>query len=436
MNAAAMNFEETVDYIINTRHRSDIKGLARMRRFMELLGNPQDQLSYIHITGTNGKGSTTAMLNSVLKHAGYKAGMFVSPYVLEFRERIQINGEMIPKDDLVRIVAKIKPVLDRMYEEGDGPVQFELVTAIGFVYFAEQKCDVVCLEVGIGGERDSTNIIHDPLVAVFANIAFDHVNMLGNTIEEIAQKKAGIIKGRCTAVAYPEMDFSALAVIMEKCAATGATLVQGNRKAVQLHGRSIEGTRFSYGDLEILLPLLGEHQVCNCLNVIEVVKALRTKGFAIRDEHIAEGVRTTRFPARAEILAKDPLTILDGAHNENGITALEDVLALAVTKEDGTKRELAIIMGMMADKDCDKSVARIAAHAQHFIAVTPSLTYRAMPKEDLVKLAEPYCVHTEVNGSFRGAYERAAELVGKDGVVIICGSLYLATDMRNAILGE
>ena len=214
MNAAAMNFEETVDYIINTRHRSDIKGLARLGRFMVLLGNPQDQLSYIHITGTNGKGSTTAMLNSVLKHAGYKAGMFVSPYVLEFRERIQINGEMIPKDDLVCIVAKIKPVLDKMYEEGDGPVQFELVTAIGFVYFAEQKCDVVCLEVGIGGERDSTNIIHDPLVAVFANIAFDHVNMLGNTIEEIAQKKAGIIKGRCTAVAYPEMDFSALAVIM------------------------------------------------------------------------------------------------------------------------------------------------------------------------------------------------------------------------------
>ena len=418
--AAAMNFEETVDYIINTRHRSDIKGLARMRRFMELLGNPQDQLSYVHITGTNGKGSTTAMLNSVLKHAGYKAGMFVSPYVLEFRERIQINGEMIPKEDLVRIVAKIKPVLDRMYEEGDGPVQFELVTAIGFVYFAEQKCDVVCLEVGIGGERDSTNIIHDPLVAVFANIAFDHVNMLGNTIEEIAEKKAGIIKGHCTAVAYPEMQPEALAVIMEKCASTGATLVQGNRKAVQIHGRSIEGTRFSYGDLEILLPLLGEHQVCNCLNVIEVIKALRTKGFAIRDEHILEGVRTTRFPA----------------HNENGITALEDVLALAITREDGSKRELAIIMGMMADKDCDKSVARISAHAQHFIAVTPSLTYRAMPKEDLVKLAEPYCAHTEVNDSFRGAYERAAELVGADGVVIICGSLYLATDMRNAILGE
>ena len=154
-----MNFEQTVDYIINLRHRSDIKGLSRMRRFMELLGNPQDRLSYIHITGTNGKGSTTAMLNSILTCAGYRAGMFVSHYVLEFRERIQIGGEMIPKEELVRIVQKIKPVIDRMYEEGDGPVQFEVVTAIGFVYFVEQKCDVVCLEVGIGGLKDSNNII-------------------------------------------------------------------------------------------------------------------------------------------------------------------------------------------------------------------------------------------------------------------------------------
>lgn len=432
---AAMNFEETVDYIINTRHRSDIKGLSRMRRFMERLGNPQDKLSYVHITGTNGKGSTTAMLNSILTHAGYKAGMFVSPYVLEFRERIQIGGEMIPKDDLVRIVAEMKPVIDQMYAEGDGPVQFELVTAIGFIYFAQQKCDVVCLEVGIGGERDSTNIIHDPLAAVFANIAFDHTNMLGNTLEAIATQKAGIIKGRCIAVAYPLMDPEALAAIMEKCAMCGARLVQGNRQAAQIQSRSIEGTCFSYAGLNITLPLLGEHQVCNAINVIETAKVLREKGFDIKDADIIEGIRTTFFPARAELLGKDPLVILDGAHNENGIRALEDVLGLAVTKKDGSKKKLAVIMGMMADKDCEKSVARISAHADYFIAVTPSLIYRALPKEELVKLAEPYCSHTEVNDSFRGAYERAVELVGKDGVVIICGSLYLATDMRNAILG-
>lgn len=434
--STAMNFEETVEYILNIRHRSDIKGLARMRRFMGLLGNPQDTLSYIHITGTNGKGSTTAMLNSVLKHAGYKAGMFVSPYVLEFRERIQINGEMIPKEDLVRIVSEIKPVIDRMYEEGDGPVQFEVVTAIGFTYFAQQKCDVVCLEVGIGGERDSTNVIHEPLAAIFANIAFDHTNMLGNTLEAIATQKAGIIKGRCTAVAYPLMAPEALAVVMEKCAVCGARLVQGNRRAVQIHSCSIEGTAFSYGGLEIQLPLLGEHQVCNCLNVIETAKALREKGFGIKDEDIVEGIRTTHFPARAEILNRDPLVILDGAHNDDGAKALEDVLHLAVAKEDGSKRKLAVIMGMMRDKDYDKAVSRISAHADYFIAVTPSLEYRALPKEELVKSAEPHCPHTELGTSFRGAYERAVELVGADGVVVICGSLYLATDMRTAILGE
>lgn len=430
-----MNFEQTVDYILNIRHRSEHKGLDRMRRFMELLGNPQDQLQYVHITGTNGKGSTTAMLNSVLKHAGYKAGMFVSPYVLEFRERVQIGGEMIPKEELVRIVAQIKPIIDRMYAQGDGPVQFEVVTAIGFVYFAQQKCDIVCLEVGIGGARDSTNVIREPLVAVFGNIAFDHTNMLGNTLGAIAAQKAGIIKGRCTAVAYPQMDPEALGEIMEKCARCGATLVQGNRQAAKVLSRSIEGTRFAYGGLELSLPLLGEHQVCNAINVIEAARALREKGFAIRDEDIAEGIRATRFPARAELLGRNPLVILDGAHNDDGAKALEDVVSLAVNREDGSRRTLAVIMGMMRDKDYVRAVARIAPHADSFIAVTPSLEYRALPKEELAKAAQPYCEHTEVSESFRGAYERAIELAGKDGVVVICGSLYLATDMRTAILG-
>ena len=430
-----MNFEQTVEYILNIRHRSDIKGLTRMRRFMALLGNPQDQLKYVHITGTNGKGSTTAMHNSVLTKAGYKAGMFVSPYVLEFRERIQIGGKMIPKEDLVRTVAKIKPVIDQMYAEGDGPVQFEVVTAIGFVYFCEQKCDIVCLEVGIGGERDSTNIIHEPLAAVFANIAFDHTNMLGNTLEAIATQKAGIIKGHCAVIAYPQMDPEALGAIMEKCAVCGATLIQGNRRGAQVLSRSVMGTRFSYDGLEIDLPLLGEHQVCNAINVVETAKALRTKGFAITDDHILAGIQDTRFPARAEVLGQNPLVILDGAHNDNGAAALEDVIALAVTRQDGTKRPLAVIMGMMRDKDYTKAVARIASHADYFIAVTPSLEYRALAKEELVLSAQPYCAHTELGDGFRSAYERAVSLVGEQGVVVICGSLYLATDMRSAILG-
>ena len=424
-----MNFEQTVDYIINLRHRSDIKGLNRMRRFMGLLGNPQDRLSYIHITGTNGKGSTTAMLNSILTCAGYKAGMFVSPYVLEFRERIQIGGKMIPKDDLVRIVREIKPVIDQMYEEGDGPVQFEVVTAIGFVYFAEQKCDVVCLEVGIGGLRDSTNIIHEPLAAVIANIGLDHTNMLGNTLEAIAAQKAGIIKGRCPVCVYPVIAPEALAVIMEKCAENGNPLIQGNFNHAEIVQHSIDGTVFIYDGLKIQLPLLGRHQVCNAINVIETIHAVRGAGFQITDGQIVQGIAEVKFPARAEILCRQPLTILDGAHNDNGAEALE------ATLKDVLKdiKPLILVMGMMGDKDCQKVVKRLASLADTVIAVTPSLEYRALPKEKLAEIAREYCKNVELGDGFRESWLRAAELAGEKGAVVICGSLYLATDMRTAV---
>lgn len=425
-----MNFEQTVDYIINLRHRSEIKGLNRMRRFMGLLGNPQDKLSYIHITGTNGKGSTTAMLNSILTCAGYKAGMFISPYVLEFRERIQIGGKMIPKDDLVRIVSAIKPVIDQMYQEGDGPVQFEVVTAIGFVYFAEQKCDVVCLEVGIGGLRDSTNIIQEPLAAVIANIGFDHTNMLGNTLEAIASQKAGIIKGKCPVCAYPLMAPDALAAIMEKCAENGNTLIQGNFSHANIIKHDIDGTDFIYDGLKIHLPLLGQHQICNAINVIETIRAIRGAGIQVADSQIIQGIANVTFPARTEILCRQPLTILDGAHNDNGAEALE------ITLKDVLKdiKPLVAIMGMMGDKDCQKVVGRIASLADAVIAVTPSLEYRALPKEKLAEIAGEYCGCVELGAGFRESYLRGLELAGKDGAVVICGSLYLATDMRAAIL--
>lgn len=425
-----MNFEQTVDYIINLRHRSDVKGLARMRRFMELLGNPQDKLRYIHITGTNGKGSTTAMLNSILTCAGYKAGMFISPYVLEFRERIQIGGQMIPKDDLVRIVSQIKPVIDQMYEEGDGPVQFEVVTAIGFNYFAEQKCDVVCLEVGIGGLRDSTNIIQEPLAAVFTNIGLDHTNMLGNTPSEIAAHKAGILKGKCPAVVYPRMDLDALSALMEKCAEKGNPLIQGNFDHASMIQEGLDGTDFFYGGTAYHLPLLGRHQICNAINAIETIHAIQGSGIRVEEAQIARGLAEVKFPARAEILCRHPLTILDGAHNDNGAEALEAVLQ-EVLRNRGP---IAVIMGMMADKDCRKVVGRIAKLADVVIAVTPSLEYRALKSGELAEIAREYCGHVELGEGFRESFLRAGELAGENGAVVICGSLYLATDMRKTVL--
>lgn len=424
-----MTGQEAVELIHREAWTGRKPGLSRTLELLSRVGNPHEKLNYVHITGTNGKGSTTAMLNSILTCAGYRAGMFVSPYVLEFRERIQIGGEMIPKEELVRIVQKIKPVIDRMYEEGDGPVQFEVVTAIGFVYFVEQKCDVVCLEVGIGGLKDSTNIIREPLAAVIANIGLDHTNMLGNTVEEIAAQKAGIIKGKCPVCVYPGVDPKALAVIMEKCAENGSTLIQGNFRHADILRQDINGTVFTYNSLTIRLPLLGQHQVCNAINVIETVRAIRGAGFRVSDEQIVRGIGAVKFPARTEILCKNPLTIVDGAHNDNGAEALE-----AVIKDILKDRPLVLIMGMMGDKDCQKVVRRLAALADAVIAVTPSLEYRALPKEELAKLAGEVCQRVELGDGFRQSWLRAAELIGEKGTIVICGSLYLATDMRDAVL--
>lgn len=424
-----MNYQQALGYIFSQPHTAGKKGLDRMRRLLALLENPQDKLKFVHIAGTNGKGSTTVMIASILKAAGYRVGSFVSPFVLEFRERIQLNGEMIPQEDLACLVEEIAPVIARMTEEGDPPMQFEVVTALGMLYFAREHCDVVCLEVGIGGRLDCTNVIDVPLAAVICSIGLDHVGMLGDTVTKIAREKAGIIKPGSTVVCYPALSMEALPVIMERCAQTGSRMVMGMISQMQVLERSLQGTVVSYRGLTFRIPLLGNHQLCNCVNAVETAFVLAEKGFAISEDQIVEGIEGARIPARAEVLSQKPLVLLDGAHNQSGAEALAELLMSLENKN------LVGIIGMLQDKDFERSAARIAACCKAIIAVEPPGP-RALSKEQMAGTVGKSCPQVETAENLQEACRRGLELAGTEGGLVVCGSLYLASQFRQVFLQE
>lgn len=429
MENQAFDYEQALVYIHAHKRFCGAPTLARMRRLMELLGDPQNALRYVHIAGTNGKGSTTAMCAEVLAHAGYKTGRYVSPYVLCFRERMQVNGVMISEAELAELADEVRRCEDVMAKTGDEnrPTEFETVTAIAFLWFASQRCDIVCLEVGLGGRFDATNIIQPPAVQVITAISLDHTAILGDTVEEIAYEKCGVIKGGTT-VCYPLQPVGALAVIMETCALRGSILVQPSAGAVEKLTESFFAPRFSYGDLTLSPSLLGEHQIYNSVTAAEACRVLRSQGFAVSDSDIRYGIANTIFPARLELISKTPLVLLDGAHNPGGAQALES--ALLALKNEGCGK-LTVIMGMLADKDWQHSAERIARCADTFVAVTPD-NPRALPAAELAGYALRFCgtVQCPKTHAEACAAEQLALLRAEGGTLVVCGSLYLAAQLR------
>jgi len=423
-----MTYEQALEFI-HGRLRFGVKpGLAQTRKLAELLGNPQDKLKFIHIAGTNGKGSTTAMLASVLRRAGYKTGMYISPFVLCFEERMQVDGEMIPREELAEIVEEVKAACEKIERYGGYPTEFEVVTATALCWFARRGCDVVCLEVGLGGRLDATNIIAPPLASVITSISLDHTAILGDTFEKIAAEKCGIIKKGSDTVCYPEQPPEALAVIMQTAAEKQNRLFMGNMNAVEVLEQTPFETRFRYGDLEITLPLAGEHQIRNCLNVLETLFLLRQKGYALPDEVIREGIAAVRFPARQELMRKEPYVIVDGGHNPDGAATL------AVTMKKLTCRRIGV-MGMLADKDCEGAVSQIAPLCDEMFTAMPDC-HRALPAQEMADIAGKWCSKVTACDSVEEACDRAIEAAGKDGAVFICGSFYLASDARAYLLGQ
>ncbi|MEM1484748.1 folylpolyglutamate synthase/dihydrofolate synthase family protein [Oscillospiraceae bacterium PP1C4] len=423
-----MTYHEALTYIHSLKRFSKKAGLERIAALMELLGNPQDTLKIVHVAGTNGKGSTVAMTAGILRAAGYRTGMYVSPFILDFRERIQVDREMIPPDALAEIVAYIRPLAEQV----GGVAEFELVTAAAFVYFAQQNCDAVVLEVGIGGRFDATNVIKKPLLTVITAIGLDHTDILGDTVEKIAFEKCGIIKSGVPLVACPGQDISAVAVMMEQCAQKGCVLVQPNLEAAQNVRQDVFGTDLDYQIYHLHIPLAGSHQISNALTAVEAASQLKLYcGFGKLDQNaIEEGIASVQFPARMEIMSREPLVILDGAHNPAGAKVLADALALVGTKP------VTAILGMLADKNIRGVLEQLAPNLARIFCVAPD-NPRALPARELAEEAGALCASAQAFSDVREAYQAAlARAKAENGVVLICGSLYLASEMRRIILSD
>ena len=417
-----MTYEEALQYIHAVSWKGSVPGLSRIAELMRRLGDPQNGLRYVHIVGTNGKGSTAAMLSSILTRAGFRTGLFISPYVVDFRERMQIGGQMISREALAELTESVRPFADAMEDKA---TEFELITAIALCWFARENCDIVILEAGMGGEFDATNVIPAPEAAVFTNIGLDHTEYLGATVEAIAATKAGILKPGCAAVLYPNAP-SVENVIRERCEALGVPLTVADPDALVPLSHGLEGQRLRWGERVIDLPLLGDHQRKNTAVVLAVAETLRARGWRIGDEDILEGIRAVRWPGRFEVLGREPLFVLDGGHNPQCMEALE-----RAAEDYLAGRPLTVVTGVLADKDYAAMYDRTAALADRFFTLTPP-NPRALSAEDLAAWLARYGKPVTACETVEEAVRAALAATPPDGAVLAYGSLYLAAELRRA----
>ena len=419
-----MNYEETIAYIHNAYWKGTKDGLSRTRELLSLLGDPQDGLKFIHVAGTNGKGSTCAMLAAILQAAGYKTGLYTSPFVNRFNERIALNGTPISDDDLVDVFERIRPIVDAMENP---PSEFELITCAAMLYYKEQKCDVVVLEVGMGGEFDSTNVIKTPLLTVITAMGFDHMKYLGNTMTEIASAKAGIIKPNGTTLIYgqnPEAD----KVFEDTCRARNAKLIVTDHNRITDHAHTLKGHDLSFGPYEhIHLPLIGSHQVKNAAVVLTAVEELKKAGLSIPDGAVYEGMASVRWPARMELLSEKPVFLLDGGHNPHGFRAAAETL-----RELFPERKVTVMMGVMADKDHGDMIRQLLPLTKRFFTVQPD-SPRAMTAVDLAEEIRALGGEAIPAGSVKDGIDRMLHDAGPEDVLLAIGSLYMAGDVRTAM---
>lgn len=418
-----MTLQEAVDYIEKYTWSTTRLGLERTHELLAKLGNPQKSLKFVHVAGSNGKGSTCAMLASILKEAGYKTGLYTSPHIMDFRERIQINGEYISGEELAEVTEAVSKIAERMK---DHPSQFELSTAVAIEHFAREKCDIVVLEVGLGGSLDSTNAIDAPEVAVIANIGLEHTEYLGDTIEEIALAKAGIIKPGCRAVCYDGAR-EVTEVVYHRCKELGVPLTCADSSLAVLTDRSIHRCRqqFTWRGEPLTLGLLGTHQLKNVSLALTAIEVLREAKWDISPAAISRGLAQVKWPARCEVLCDDPLFILDGGHNPQ---CAETVAAFA--EQHFSEQEVTFLMGVLSDKDYRKMLRLVIPHAKRFVCITPECP-RALAGEDLTKIIID---EFGMEAVFCESAEKAIyESIKIGNPVIAFGSLYMAGALRRAV---
>lgn len=423
-----MNYKDTLEYIHSVSNFFCRPGLERIRELCEKIGNPQIGLKFIHVAGTNGKGSFCAMLSSILGSAGYKVGLYTSPYILNFNERIAVNGDAISDDSLCEITEFTKKAADTM---SDKPTEFELITAVAFEYFKRSECDIVILECGLGGRFDATNIINESLLSVIVGISIDHTSFLGDTIEQIAGEKAGIIKNNGICLWCGDNE-AAEKVILKNAKEQNAKLFKPDKSQINIKSYKLSGTVFDYKELkDIHLNLLGTFQPFNAANVIEAVSLLNCNGLEINDEAIKKGISETKWRARFEIISENPLIIADGAHNPEGVAAAVDSIKLYFND-----KKVHIITGVMKDKDYRFIADRISSVAQNVYCVTPD-NPRALSAEEYAAVFSDLGISADSYGSVDQAVSCAIKDSVDDSLPIIClGSLYMYREVCNAVMTQ
>jgi dihydrofolate synthase/folylpolyglutamate synthase len=419
-----MDYNESLEYIHSISNFFCKPGLERIKELCNKLGNPQDFLKFIHVAGTNGKGSFCAMLSSVLKEAGYKTGLYTSPYILKFNERITINGEMIDNNSLAEITTYVRKYAETME---DKPTEFELITAIAFEYFKRENCDIVVLECGMGGLLDATNIIKTPIISVITGVSIDHTSFLGDTIEEIAGEKAGIVKQGIPCLWCGDNKV-AEKVIRNYALSQNSKIVDAD-KTYSVREFSLNGTVFStplYND--IYLPLLGSYQPQNACNVLSAVSLLNELEYNISESHIRNGFKNTVWHARFEVLSKNPLIIADGAHNPEGIDSAVDSI-----KQYFKDKKVNIITGVMKDKDY-LYIAKILSEIAHTVfCVTPD-NPRALSAKEYSKVFINLNVKALDCDSVEDAVVAAVNGSKNTGCpVLALGSLYMYSQIFDTV---
>ncbi|MGB9803628.1 bifunctional folylpolyglutamate synthase/dihydrofolate synthase [Desulfofundulus sp.] len=444
----AVQYEEAMTYLQNLTRFGMNFGLGRIKELLRRMGDPQEKLKVVHIGGTNGKGSTTAMVASVLTAAGYRTGTFTSPHLHAYTERYQIDGVQISRERVAALIDRLKPHLDAMVAQGfEHPTEFEVSTAMAFQYFYEEGVDFLILEVGLGGAIDSTNVVSRPLVTVITNVSMDHMDYLGRTIREIATVKAGIIKPGVPLVTACRGE--ALEVVARSCRNNGSPMVlvessggSGFKGCIPCRAvlweaagggfeqggqyLTVHGLRRTYRDL--FIPLLGRHQVVNAAGAVAVVELLVEQGFSIPQEALYRGLAATCWPARLEVVMERPVVILDGAHNYDGARSLARAL-----EDYFPGREVVLVIGMLGDKERSRVVAELAPRAREVVVTRPN-SPRAGDWQRLAEEARKYVPRVHTMESVPGAVEYALSLARPDELVCITGSLYMVAEAREVLM--
>lgn len=415
-----MDIQKAYEYIEHTAKFGLKPDLGRIRRLLQLLGDPHKQLKVIHVAGTNGKGSCCTMVAAGLHACGYRVGLFTSPHLQRFTERIRVDGEEIPESALGQLMEQVCAAVTQMELEGISVTQFDLYTALGFLWFHQQQCDYCIMETGLGGRGDPTNVVEHPLCTVIMSISYDHTAILGDTLGQIAGEKAGILKQGCPLVGYPLWDDEAEQVILEHAKQLQVPVWQAHPEEVQGLHIDMEGTQFTFRGQHFCLRLLGMHQAYNFTCAYGVMQVL---GIGNQTDYL-QGVCETTFEGRMELLSRRPTLLLDGGHNPEGVQALaHSVPAVAAG------RPIITVMGMMKDKDTAHAVRTIAEKSCTFLAVSTG-DERAESPVVLCSHAAGYCKNVHVMSSVEDGLRTALHLAGLNGVVLVCGSLYLLGEVR------